>query len=110
MGETMNFYDKETDVFQGSMAANHIFVQSQILTSDAIKIDRDLVETLRIAGCEFIQAVVETRPGHFEPHYPSLQTFMENAVKVGNQLVYKVPEEDYEVINERAEVRSNLTF
>jgi hypothetical protein len=35
---------------------------------------------------------------------------MENAVKMGNQLVYKVPEEDYEVINERAEVRSNLTF
>ncbi|MFA5150586.1 MAG: hypothetical protein WC433_06730 [Candidatus Omnitrophota bacterium] len=84
-----------------------IFTQSAELVSDKIKINQDVMETLRIAGCKTIETAT-FKGGHAEPYYISFDRFIEGARLEGDELVYNNPEEDYRHIDERAEVRSNL--
>ena len=84
-----------------------IFTQSTELVSDTIKINQDVVETLRVAGCKTIETAT-FNGGHAESYYISFDRFVEGAILEGEELVYHNIEEDYRHIDERAEVRSNL--
>jgi hypothetical protein len=78
----------------------------------AIRLTADVVETLRILGCKFIETSVEYDGGHVEPFYITYDRFLEVAESEWNhdrqsfELVYKLRDKLPE--NERMEVRSYL--
>lgn len=108
----MNIYD-EYDTYQGHYnPMTGIFTQSPSLASDAIRINQDVVETLRLQGCRFIETATVTGV-HVEPIYLTFERFMEMSSnewsheKQVMELVYR-PRPERSEPDERQEVRSNL--
>ena len=103
----------DRDVFQGTFTKlSGIFAQSTSLTRDVIAIEADVVEVLRIEGCEFIEATVETGPQHVEVFYANFQDFLETATNEWNhdkqcfEMVYRIKEQKEP--DERREMRESL--
>lgn len=102
-GQYQGFYSPQTGIFTQS---------SQILHPDAIKINSDTIETLRLQGCKFIEASTLKQGGHVEPYYITFDRFMEvasNEWDNDNQrfdLVYHVTE--VKELDERREMRESL--
>ena len=109
----MNIHD-ENQQYQGYYSPlSGIFTQSQQMVSlDSIRITKDVIDTLELQGCKFIEAVILKQGGHIEPYYITFDRFMEVAMSEYNhekqrfELVY-TPVEIREP-DERQEVRSNL--
>jgi hypothetical protein len=80
----------ERGTYQGwYVSETGLFTQSTELASDVIKINADVIETLRLQGCQFIETVT-VKDGHTEPYYIRLERFLELAVLEGRDLVYHV--------------------
>ena len=105
----------EFDQYQGHYnPMTKIFTQSQqIIHLNAIRINEDVIETLRLQGCEFIEAVTLKEFGSVEPYYIRYERFMEVANREWDHdkqrfdLVYNVPQERPEP-DERREMRETL--
>ena len=103
----MRITDKQ-GTYQGLMEGNRFTQSPALVVHGAIKINQDVFETLRLEGCSHISTFVKHKSGRLEPFCLTIGRFFEVAKLEGDELVYSNPEEDYEVINESAEVRSNL--
>jgi len=103
----MRITDKQ-GTYQGFMEGNRFTQSPALIVHGAIKINQDVFETLRLEGCSHISTWVKYKSGRLEPFCLTIWRFFEVAKLEGNELIYSNPEEDYEVIDEGAEVRSNL--
>jgi hypothetical protein len=103
----MRITDKQ-GTYQGFMEGTKFTQSPALVVHNAIKINQDVFETLRLEGCSHILTWVKHKTGRLEPFYLTIERFFEVARLEGEELVYSNPEEDYRHIDEGREVRENL--